>query len=302
MADFTTTRLIQRVRKRAGLPAWGEEGLDAELLERLNDVQRLYLTALLEGAKAEHRQATLDISITSSLRVDIPTRAVAAGIKMLQGVTGSGTVSFSAEVSDRDFGSYRNGDFYVEGNQLVFFRAPPFSTVRVTYSRRMSDLVLSTSVGTITAINTGTGAVTIGSAPSGFPTSSTAYDFVRAKPHFDILAMDKAATRSGTTLTFSATDLPSGLIVGDYVCLAGESPVCQAPVELHPLLAQRAAYEYLDDKGDETAAQAERRLERLEQDAMKLIAERVEEGKLLVNRNGPGWGAGRSARTSGVIP
>lgn len=302
MADYTTTRLIQRVRKRAGLPAWGEDGLDAELLERLNDAQRLYLAALLEGARAEHRQATIDVSIGSSLRVDIPTRAVAAGIKMIEGVTSSNTRAFLIEVSDRDFSSFRSGDFYIEGNQLVFFRTPTATTLRITYSRRLSELVLTTSVGTITAINTGTGAVTIGSAPSGFPTSSTAYDFVRAKPHFDILAMDKAATRSSTTLTFAAADLPTGLVVGDYVCLAGESPVCQAPLELHPLLAQQAAFEYLDDKGDETASQAERRRDRLESDAKKLIAERVEEGKLLINRNGPGFGISRSARRSGVPP
>ena len=302
MADWTTTRLLTRVRKRAGLPPWGEDGLDAELLERLNDAQRLYLAAVLENAKAEHRQTTLDVAVGASLRVDIPTRAVAAGVKMLEGITSSGTRSFVIEVSDRDFSSLRNGDFYVEGNQLVFFRAPSFSTLRITYSRRLSELVLTTAVGTITSIDTGTGAVVISSTPAGFPTSSTPYDFVRAKPHFDILAMDKSATRASTTLTFSAADLPSGLVVGDYVCLAGESPVCQAPLELHPLLAQQAAFEYLDDKGDETAAQAERRRDRLEGDTKKLISERVEEGKRLINHNGPGFGIGRSARRSGVPP
>lgn len=301
MADYTTTRLLQRIRKRAGLATW-DEGIDAELLERANDEQRLYLTVLLEGAKAQYKQTTTDLTVGNSLRVAIPARAIAAGVKMLEGVDAAGNRWPLAELSDKDFSSFRCGDFYVEGNELVFFRAPTQGTIRITYERRLSELVMTTSARAITAINTGTKTVTIAAAPSTF-TGLTAMDLVKGTPDFNLYGMDSACTAIGASavsVVFSST-LPTGLAVGDYVCVPKESPVCQAPLELHVLLAQQAAFSYLDDKGDDMAASAERRRNRMEKDVKQLIAERVQEGRLLVNRNGPGFIA-RGWRGSGVPP
>jgi len=61
-------------------------------------------------------------------------------------------------VSDSDaarFGRFvtSNGDFYIEGNELVFYAAPPAGTLRVTYSRRMSTLVLIASAGSRSGAN-----------------------------------------------------------------------------------------------------------------------------------------------------
>lgn len=305
MADYTTTRLLARVRKRAGLPAWGEDGLDDELLERINDELRLYLAAVIEGAKTQLKQTTLDLAIVANqVRYAIPARAIGAGVKMLEGLNASGQRVFLVEMPDREFHGFRTGDFYVEANEVVFFRAPTITTLRVTYSRRLSDLVATTAVRAITAINTGTKTVTIAAAPSTF-TGVTALDLVKGTPHFDLYAMDAACAAVGssaTSIVFSST-LPTGLAVGDYVCLPGESPVVQAPLELHSLLAQQAAFSYLDDKGDERAGEAERRRNRLEADVLKLISERVQEGRLLINRNGPGFGIARGRmRSSGVLP
>jgi hypothetical protein len=46
---------------------------------------------------------------------------------------------------------------------------------------------------------------------------------------------------SGTTLTLSTSDLPSRLAVGDWISLAGETPIPQIPDELRPVLAQATA-------------------------------------------------------------
>jgi hypothetical protein len=211
---------------------------------------------------------------------------------MVSAIDASGAQWMLYNYSDEDNARYgrfftRNGQFYVEGNELVFYVAPPAGTLRITYSRRMSALVLVASAGTITSISSGT--IGISAAPSDFATSAANYDFVRATPHFDILAMDKSATRSSTTMTFTSSDVPSSLAVGDYVCQANESPVCQAPVELHPLLALRTAYVWSRAKNDPIANVLEGDLKAAAATAATLLEPRIEQDGPMVNRYAPGW-------------
>lgn len=292
---MTANELITAARDYANLSASAEDAQDAQILRALNREQTLFLTTILEKSKGQHRQATLDITTSAStLRYSIPTRAVAAGIKMLSGVDTSGNVWMLYDYSDETnarFGLSRNGDFYIEGNELVFYQSPPAGTLRVTYSRRLSELVLTTSAAVITGISSGT--ITIAATPTtgtGFATSSTSYDFIKVNPHFDILAMDKAATRSSTTLTFTASDVPSTLAVGDYVALAKQTPVCQAPLELHPLLALRTAYVWSRAKNDPIASVLEGDLKEATALAATLLEPRMEQEAPLVNRFAPGWG------------
>lgn len=290
---MTSDELITAVRDFANLSSSAEDALDAQLLRRLNIEQQLFLTTILEKAKGQHRQATLNLTTSSTtLRYRIPTRAIAAGIKMLEAVDTSGQSWMLYDYSDEDNARYgrwatRNGHYYVEGNELVFYQSPPAGTLKVTYSRRMSTLVLAASAGTIATISSGT--ITISAAPSDFLTAAANYDFVRSTPHFDIMAMDKSATRSGTTMTFTSSDVPTDLAVGDYVCQAGESPVCQAPLECHPLLALRAAYVWSRAKADPIAEVLSGDLKEAAALAATLLEPRIEQEGPLVNRYAPGW-------------
>ena len=292
---MTADELIQAVRDMANLSASAEDAESADILRALNREQSLYLTTVLEKSKGQHKQATLDLTTSAStLRYRIPTRAIAAGIKMLEAVDSAGKRWMLYDYSDSDaarFGRFvtSNGDFYIEGNELVFYAAPPAGTLRVTYSRRMSTLVLVASAGTITTISSGT--ITISAAPSDFLTAAANYDFVRSTPHFDIMAMDKSATRSSTTMTFTAADVPTDLAVGDYVCQAGESPVCQAPMELHPLLALRTAYVWSRAKNDPIAEVLKGDLKEAHDNAATLLEPRIEQEGPLVNRYAPGFHA-----------
>lgn len=294
--DYTVDGLLVAVRDYVGISPNSEDGTDARILRLLNREQSLYLQTLLQRAKGQHRQSTLPYTVVpTTLRYSIPTRAIAAGIKMVEGVDASGKSWMLYNFPDEDnarygpFFSAQSGQFYIEGNDIVFYSAPPAGTLKVTYSRRMSALVQLASAGIITAINTGSGVVAISPTPSGFGTVAAPYDFVRAAPHFDIQAMDKSATRSGANMTFASADLPSGLVVGDYVCLAGQTPVSQAPAELHPVLAQRVAFKWLEAKGDQRAQVAFDSLKQMAGDAMSLIEPRLEEEGPLVNRYAPGW-------------
>ena len=57
------------------------------------------------------------------------------------------------------------------------------------------------------------------------------------------------------TLTMTAA-IPDGTAVGDWVSLAGDSPIPQIPYEVHNILAQRGAIKVLESLGDASGLQA----------------------------------------------
>lgn len=300
---YEVDNLITATRDYANLSPNAESTQSAALLRALNREQRLFITSLLEKCKQQHKQATLDVSTNgSTTRFNIPTRAIAAGIKMVEGIGSTGIRWMLHELPDDEYarGWPRNGDFYFEGNQIVFYSAPQTGTLRFTYPRRLSELVLLASIAPITAISGGTITAT---SPAGYPTASTAYDFVKSTPHFDILAMDKNATRSGNTFTFTAADVPSGLAVGDHVCLASQSTVCQAPLELHDVLALRVAIMNSAGKNDAQVDRLKGFLREAMDNAAHLLNPRSTTEAVLVNPNSPGWGSFRGGYGgSGVAP
>lgn len=305
MADYTADNLVSKMRRAGKLPPHDPLANAANLLEKLNDEQRLYLTKLVQSTREQFRQAYLDIVTTSGLkRYPLPSRAVAAGIVQLAKLNTDGsrypfTVFPDFRVNETNYPT--PGDYYLEGNELVLYVDPAAATLRVTYERRLSELVLVASARAITAINTGSNQITIAAAPSTF-TGKTTMDLVKGTPHFDTYGIDLACTSIGssaTTVTFTNT-LPTSLAVGDYVCLPGETPVCNAPWELHDVLVHKAAYTWLLERGDARANSLAKVLwgedgeSGMEAEAMSLLTPRVEtNSKPLINQYTPGWWRGR---------
>lgn len=61
---------------------------------------------------------------------------------------------------------------------------------------------------------------------------------------------------SGTTITFSETDVTDDFIVGDYVCSQYECIIPQVPSDLHNLLAERTCARILESMGDSEGLKA----------------------------------------------
>lgn len=301
--SYTVDGLVSRMRKAGKLPPHDQAGTATALLEKLNDEQRLYLTKLLQATREKYRQATYDITTTANTkRYAIPSRAVAAGIVAVARIDGDSRTPLQF-FDDTRVNTNRNptaGDCYLEGNELVFFQDPGALTVRVTYNRRLSELVLAADARAITDINTSTKTITIAAAPSTF-NGRTTMDLVKGTPHFDTFGIDLTCTSIATndvSVVFSAT-LPTSLAVGDYVALPGETPVCNAPWELHDVLVHKAAYVWLAERGDPRASSVAALLwgndgtgrSGMEADAMSLLTPRVaNESKPLIPFNAPGWG------------
>lgn len=304
---YTADQLVTDARAYAQLPSF-DEGASAMLLRLLNTEQLTYLAKQLEATREEYRTATLDVTLTAGvLTYPIPTRAIAAGLKMLQVVDSAGNLWGLWELRPQDWpqsGVWPSPcqRFYLQGNFVRFYASPPTGTLRVTYPLRMSELVLSTdttNVRTISTINTSTKTLTLSGA---FTNAAGLADLVRATPHFDILAMDASFTGSGTSTLVFASTLPTGLAVGDYVCIPGKSPVCQAPLELHSLLSQHVAYVTLQAKGDPKAPAMEKLRDSTAANITTLLQPRPQRPRSTINYQAPGfyrWGVNGVYRGGG---
>lgn len=288
---WTVEDLIASVKRRALIPTAQGTFQTADFLAIINEEVQSYLVPFVTSQREDYFIAHYDVTLTNNVTAyRLPTRAVGQALREVETVNAQSMVRNFPRVSREDLEGAATG-FYLDGNVLMLVIDNPAdvsqlgSVLRMTYHMRPNTLVASTATGVIQSINTGTKQVTLTSAPGTF-TSSVLYDLVRARPGFECLAIDQSATVAGTTLTFANT-LPSDLVAGDVVCLAGESNYPQIPLELHPLLAQRVAVKCLEALGDaEQIGTAGGVLGRMEADAAKLLTPRVAgEVERMVNRD-----------------
>jgi hypothetical protein len=284
--DYTTTALLASIRRRAMLPSASATGTaDADLLAIANEELQSWLVPLLLAAKSRHLIRRYTVSTTAGTApYRIPSRSILSSVAEVEIVTASGAVRNLAlhDLSEKADLSSQNGTptgFYLEGQNVYLTPTPATSeTLRISYFIRPNELVATSAVATITVINTGTGALTTSATVPGTFSTSQRYDLVTAKSSFESLAIDlTASVASGTTVTFSAADLPSGLAVGDYICLAEQSPTPQVPADLHSLLSQRVAVKILEALGDfEGMSRAQKALDEMAEAARQTLAPRVD--------------------------
>lgn len=285
--------LIQSVRDYYTLPSF-DEGSDDRILRTLNREQLGYIQTLLLGASSEYRDDVYSIDVTpNQLAYDIPTRAVASGILYVQATDSGGNKWLTVEVRPSDMPYIvaplwvaPGGQFYLRRNQIIFYASPPTGTVDITYPMRLSQLVPLGGFGTVGAI-TGPNTVTF---TGSLATGKT--DVIDSVPQFDTLAMDQDVTVSGSVATFTH-GVPSRLKAGSYLSAADTSPVCQAPLELHPLLCCRTSWSILMAKGDPLAkAAADQQLAEMANDIKSLLEPRPGKPRSNINYSGPGWRRG----------
>lgn len=264
MADWTTTGLLASIRRRAMLPSASATGTaDADLLAIANEELKLRVAAELLKVREDYFVSYTDVSISGST-YRVPSRAIGLTLREAAMVTSNAEVEHLRRYPIEDIGRFNGATgargYYLRGNYVhLIGDGTGFSSIRFWVPLRPSELT-STAADweAITAINTSTNTVTVGDT-SGLTGS---VDLVSSTA-FDRLSFAVTASSStGTTLTFSS--LPTGLAVGDYVCVADKSPVPNIPAEFHSLLAQVTAIRICVALGDYDGA--DRLYEEMEKD------------------------------------
>jgi hypothetical protein len=269
---------------------------DEDIIEILNEEMDTRLLFTLTSLHEEHMVRFTDIATDpDTARYTIPYRAIGNKLRDVAYVDSSGAVYEMSRISLEEVTDYRyyrsntgTDVFYVEGDEIVLVdtRLKDYPFVRMHYYLRPNVLIKTADAGVITGIDRNTGVITLSSVPSTFG-ALPEMDFVQKRTPNKIHSFDKTPTAVDQTLktiTFATADIPTDLVVGDYICVAEQSPVPNIPTELHPLLAQHAAIHILESLGDtEGLGNAMRRLQDMEKSIQGLIDDRVEGAPQKIN-------------------
>jgi hypothetical protein len=298
VAQYTSERLLEDIRTGAMLPASSSSLLtDADLLRLADREIQVGIVPLVLGVRSEyfvcHEDFPFTVGTDGTFSIRIPSRAIGGKLRdmsiLVTGRTPRRIPQFSIDSLDD-----ASGGFYVEGNRAILF--DPFrnwtgNSARVSYYRRPNRLVMSNSstVGVVAGFTSSTRQIVLVSSAPALFTLSSPLDIVRARPGYDCLSVDLIASSIVGNAIVMASDLPTELEVGDYVCLAEESPVPQIPSELHPALVQRVIVKALEAIGDMQGMQAaQAKMVEIQTEAIKLISPRVDgEPKVVRNLSSP---------------
>jgi len=284
--------LIRSLKRRALIPTDQSTFSTDDFLEILNEEMDTGVLPYLLEQHEEHlvNYVELTADVEPPFEYEIPYRAIGNKLRDVSLIDSAGNPYELSRASLEEISDYRSfntlndsGIFYLENNKIVFMNitANPNSKIRMYFYLRPSSLVLEKDTGKITSIATGATetVLTIANFPSDFA-NTPMFDIVGSKSpnklkKFDIQAV--LVNQNTKSVTVSNDLLPQDLVVGDYLCVAEESPFPQIPTELHPILAQRGAVYCLESLGDsEGLNNANRKLQSMEKGVTNLIENRVE--------------------------
>lgn len=230
-----------------------------------------------------------DFDLTDDGKYNIPSQAIGGALDSVQIVLEPSILPVNRLEHAEQFStiapSTTTYGYFISGNVVNILPVPTIGVVRMWYLRRPNALVATSAAGAITAISGND--VTVSSLPTTFAVDSQV-NLCQDQPTFDVLTETTITNISGTTVTLDA--ISDRLAIGDWLCLADQTPVPQVPVEFRPLLEQRVVvkiYElqgYLDKKQS-----AKQELERMEQDTFKLISPRVQTQTKIINPQNGGF-------------
>jgi hypothetical protein len=296
---YTASFVLASIRRRGWFPT-GEDGFTTvDGFALMNEESRVYVTSVLKSCREEYlvNEQDHDVAFTAGqAQVRVPSRCVGSALRSIWILDSSDEPQPLNRIEPERQHLYPGRGspvgYVLRGNTIQLLPAPDAAgTLRLGYLQRLSTVVAEDACGLITAINTLTREVTLSALPSTFTVAET-YDLVQGEPPFSALAIDQTVTIAGSVLTFSS--VPDDLAVGDYVCLAGETPIVQLPLECHALLAQRVTVKVLEAQGGPRYDAAKASLDEMKADVLRLLSPRVTGStRPIINPNGPGMRRGR---------
>lgn len=283
--SFTTDDFVTSIKNRGLIPASQQTYEDTDMISLGWEELRTHITPLLISVRENFFMTNDEVDVVANQSdYEIPTRAV--GMKLKKLFWRKNATSRPTHMTFVDVDKLSEIEVDYSGNpQYFYFKDTYFEIIPTQstangvllpyYYKRRNKLVPTSSAGQITAIDTGTNTVTLNNVPTTFSLTKQ-YDFIKSTPGYRNYAEDQTPTGiSGSDFTFAS--LPTGLSVGDWLCLAQESVIPQIPVEALDVLTQRTLIRILRGLGDEKGAEAAiRDLKEMKMDVLQLLSHRAE--------------------------
>lgn len=294
MAAYTTADLLTDIRLRVLAPGDNSVFDNTDVLRLADAEMQTTVLPLLMSLRGEYCIVFEDQTVVAGQAgYDIPARAVGLMLREVHLVDAGGAITNLPQLSPEDIETTTPGPpeaFYLRQNQVYLYPTPATAagTLRLYYPLRPASLIEATSAALVSSINTGTGVVTFTSVPSAWTTGNR-FDWVRKDGGSEPRAIEQTASLiSGTDVTFAS--LPSSLVAGDYLALAGETPLIQLPAELRPVLCAATAVRLCESMQLPGLDSARKSLEEVVKAVQLLLTPRVigAPKKIVARRNG--WG------------
>lgn len=289
--------LIEGMKARISFPESQVLLDDDDFLRMADDTIRTKIIPLFESTNEDYFVTSVDVPLVANTsEYDIPYRAIIRGLREIKIRTTSDSTNVRnlAKIEIEDIPLFLNSSFceafYFKGDRLVLVPSVgsnPADTLEMWYQLLISKLTAVANVATV--VSKTTTVVTVDAVPSTF-TTSTPLDFIQAKSGNRIYTMDKTPTVVGpTSLTFATGDIPTTLVAGDYIALAGYSPVVNlVPDTAKPYLETCLAKRVLKAAGDyEGARELDDDIKEEKDALLKILEPRIDgEPTVIINRYG----------------
>lgn len=257
---YDTDDLLEAVKNSGMIPEAQSTGCqDQDILDHLSAV--LQSTIALELMKIREEYYVTTERLAAAQEVRIPHRAMGLKLRDLYYVSGSDRIYLDPipreELENHDEPTDVNG-YYLEGAYIKLVAPSTVSGyVEAAYFMRPNDLVPTSEARQITNI-VGQTLTLSSTVPATWDTADT-FDIHSRYSGAELKVWDATAS-SMTTSTMVMTTPIGGttfgthaVVIGDWVCLAGESVIPALPRELHPVLVRGACLRIAEALGDKEA-------------------------------------------------
>ncbi len=304
---LTADALVAAVLRRCFWPSTNAPLTDAQILMLADEEIAGSLFPAVMGAHLDYYQTIADYDITSGVsQYRLPPR-VYGSLKDVTTVN-SDLTEFSVTLIDAEelgqgigaqgwYGQNTSGGLafamYFAGD-FIHLRPIPNATqntLRVRYYRQPSTLCLLAEATTVAALGNGLTTFTLDDTPSGFSGANLDV-LVSGNAHQTFVDNQAVTSITADVVTLTESGNIEFLAVGDYVSVAGTSPIVQLPDFLLPAAIRKIAAACLAAHGDDRAQYERAEAETMIELAIETATPRVEgEPKVIMTTNSP-WRVG----------
>ncbi len=314
--DYTVESLLSSVKRRITLPDAQNLYANSDLIAFMGDELSSTIVPLIHSVQQEYWVNIHDVNLVQNqTNYKIPIRGCANGLRLVTLMDNNGNeINYPLLRPEMTASSYNwlspyststLYGFYMQDDHIVMFPnsvvTNPVNTVRFRFERQPNQLCAVTDAGRITEINGSV--ITVDSIPEDWTISLT-FDIINGQPAFQSKGDDLTVSAIDTnTLEITLDDIPSDVAVGDWISVAGTSPIPQIPYQLFPFLAQCVANLCMAGMADmEPYKEGVAKAAMMKEDLLKLLQPRdVGNVQTVVNRGGLfdngafwGWGSGNN--------
>jgi hypothetical protein len=289
---LTSEEFIAALKRRIIYPANQELLTQDALLEVVSGLLRTKMTKIVKASRQNYLLTTSVIPLVSNQAFyDVPYRAVVNGLEDVKYLlTDNITLRDLSYITVEDLEMFVSGSsypqaFYFQSDQIGVVPTPlsESGSLKVWWHRRLSKLCLPADAGQVT--NIAGDIVTIDNAPTTFM-AGTLIDFIKSAGLPVILEQDVEITNvAGTQITFATDEVPSRLVVGDWIAPAGFTPIIPLMDEAFEYFEGICGAHILDTIGDyEGSARLMEEARSDEKDFMSVLEPRIDgEPEKIVN-------------------